>query len=79
MMLNHCEQCNRSLERKDEETDTVVIEAGEVQCCCGSIDEFNNYYDALCVDCCDSICNASSQVWEGKSAGGGYYIVSPSY
>ena len=77
-MLNHCEQCGRSLERKDEETDSIVIEAGEVQCCCGSIDEFNNYYDALCVDCCDSICYGS-QVWEGKSAGGGYYLVNPSY
>lgn len=58
-MLNHCEQCERSLERRDEETDSIVIEAGEVQCCCGSIDEFNNYYDALCVDCCDSICNGA--------------------
>lgn len=77
-MLNHCEQCNRSLERKDEETDSIVVEAGEVQCCCGSIDEFNNYYDALCVDCCDSICNGA-RVWGGKSAGGGYYIVNPSY
>jgi hypothetical protein len=78
-MLNHCEQCKRSLERKDEETDSIVIEAGETQCCCGSIDEFGNYYDALCVDCCDSICNSRSQVWEGKGAGGGYYIVNPSY
>lgn len=78
-MLNHCKQCERSLERKDEETDSIVIEAGEVQCCCGSIDEFNNYYDALCVDCCDSICNSGSHIWEGKSAGGGYYIVNPSY
>lgn len=77
-MLNHCEQCERSLERRDEETDSIVVEAGEVQCCCGSIDEFNNYYDALCVDCCDSICNGA-QVWEGKSAGGGYYIVNPSF
>ena len=77
-MLNHCEQCHRSLERKDDETDPIVIEAGETQCCCGSIDEFGNYYDALCVDCCDSVCNGS-QIWEGKSAGGGYYIVNPSY
>lgn len=77
-MLNHCEQCKRSLERKDEETDSIVIEAGETQCCCGSIDESGNYYDALCVDCCDSICN-SSQIWEGKPAGGGHYIVNPSY
>lgn len=77
-MLNHCEQCGRSLERKDEETDSIIVEAGEVQCCCGSIDEFNNYYDALCVDCCDSICNGA-RVWESKSAGGGYYIVNPSY
>jgi hypothetical protein len=78
MKLNICSDCGRRLERKDSETDSIVIEAGDVACCCGSIDENGNYYDALCIDCCDSVCNGS-QIWEGKGAGGGYYIVNPSF
>lgn len=75
MELNRCVTCGRSLERRDDETDSIVIEAGETRCCCGSIDEGNNYYDALCVDCCDS--RNGTEIWEGKSTGGGYYIVNP--
>ena len=74
--LNICMNCERTLERRDDETDSVVIEASETQCCCGSIDEYGNYFDALCLDCCEP---RTSGVWEGKSAGGGYYIVNPSY
>ena len=79
-MLNKCLSCGRSLNQyeAETETDSVIAVAGEVDCCCGSFDEHNNYYDALCVDCCDSPQNGS-QIWEGKSAGGGYYIVNPSY
>lgn len=77
-MLNKCLKCGRSLNQYDDETDSVVIVAGEVDCCCGSIDDCGDYYDALCVDCCDSPRNGS-QIWEGKSTGGGYYIVNPSY
>jgi hypothetical protein len=75
-MRNTCQQCGRSLERKDAETDSIVIEAGETKCCCGSIDTEGDYYDALCVDCCPP---HSVGIWEGKSAGGGYFIVNPSY
>lgn len=75
-MPNHCEQCNKSFERRDDETDSVVIEAGETRCCCGDIDEYGNTVNGLCVDCCGPHGN---EIWEGKSAGGGYYIVNPSY
>lgn len=75
-MINHCEKCSRSLERRDEETDSIVIEAGETRCCCGDFDEHGNHENALCVDCCGLHGN---EIWEGKSTGGGYYIVNPSY
>jgi hypothetical protein len=39
MKVNICSDCGRSLERKDAETDSIVIEAGDIACCCGSIDE----------------------------------------
>lgn len=76
-MINTCMQCERTLERRDDETDSIVIEVGEIRCCCGDIDEAGNLYNAFCVDCCDS--RNGTQIWEGKSAGGGYYIVNPSY
>lgn len=74
-MINTCQQCERSLERRDVITD-AVIDAGETQCCCGDIDESGNLTNALCVDCCPP---HGPSVWEGKSAGGGYFIVNPSY
>ena len=53
-MQNHCERCERSLERRDDETDSVVIEAGETQCCCGSIEatlggafDIRSFHDAV--------------------------------
>lgn len=74
-MYNQCLSCERSLTRYDD--DGNLVETGETACCCGSIDEDNNYFDALCIDCCDS--SKGAGIWEGKSAGGGYYIVNPSY
>lgn len=73
-MYNQCLGCERSLNRHDDNGN--LIAAGETTCCCGSIDEDNNYFDALCIDCCDS--SKGTGVWEGKSAGSGYYIVNPS-
>jgi len=76
MKVNVCLDCGRSLERKDAETDSIVIEAGDIACCCGSIDEYGNHFDALCVACCPP---HGASIWEGKGAGGGYYVVNPSF
>jgi hypothetical protein len=74
--INTCTDCGRALERKDAETDSIVIEVGDVACCCGSIDEYGNYFDALCIDCCPP---HGAGIWDGKGAAGGYYIVNPSF
>lgn len=76
-MLNICLQCEATLRVYIDGNDfqATVID-GETVCCCGSIDSDGNYYDALCSTCCGP---HGSEIWEGKSAGGGYYIVNPSY
>lgn len=73
--VNTCMNCGRTLSRYDDEGS--LVEHGEADCCCGDIDEDGNYGNASCIQCCPSM--NGRQVWEGKSAGGGYYVVNPSY
>ena len=74
-MINTCMNCERTLTRYDDQGS--LVERGEVDCCCGDIDEGNNYSNASCTQCCPSM--EGREIREGKSAGGGYYIVNPSY
>jgi hypothetical protein len=71
-LINTCIVCLRSLIVRTADTREIIIE-GEVDCCCGSIDKNQiDFYEAQCTDCCPSM--KRLPIWEGKSAGGGYYI-----
>ena len=72
-MKNQCAVCKRSLTRYDEDAtpnEKLLVEQGEVDCCCGSIDHEGNYYEACCLDC-----------WHPHEfrnlSGSGYYISTP--
>ena len=55
MKKNRCMHCNIPLAEYDENTGQRFGYAGPeeaVNCCCGSIDVENNYYDAYCTACC---------------------------
>lgn len=77
VMTNHCTQCGASLTVYADDCNQVVAAQDETECCCGDLDEFGNHTNASCVKCCT--CKHGQQIWEGKNAGGGYYIVNPSF
>jgi hypothetical protein len=75
---NLCVECGASLTTYVDDNHTVVREQGEINCCCGDFDSDGNYVDATCLNCCAQY-HDGLQIWEGKSTGGGYYIVNPSF
>ena len=71
--FNTCGQCKKSLTRhvvNNEGVELLTI-PGEAECCCGSLDEKNRYYDALCTECCGPHTDLPLHT------GVGYYITSP--
>jgi hypothetical protein len=78
-MINHCDNCEVSLNLysiPDGPEEPQLVLKGEADCCCGDYDEGGNHINSLCTACCGPHGN---EIYEGKSTGGGYYIVNPSY
>jgi hypothetical protein len=73
-----CVKCGRLLTLveipDDAMAEPIVLIDGEASCCCGDYDEQGHHVNATCVDCCVHLPNG---IYDGKVAGGGYYIVSP--
>ena len=52
----------------------VCVVCGEEKevCCDFATEEDGTHVDPVCVDCCD---HPKFQIWDGKSVGGGTYLV----
>lgn len=77
---DYCVQCGRLLTLIDEPSEaspaeTVILIQGEAECCCGDYTADWHHVNASCIDCCPH--PRGNGIYEGKSAGGGYYIPSP--
>lgn len=57
----------------DPPSDPVILIQGEVDACCGDYDE-EHHVNTRCINCCGPH-NRATEIYDGKSTGGGFYIV----